>query len=731
MKLNELIEAGLSRYRMIATMLRHPGDVLAQKSRQRAEETLKEIEVPFGRSTVQSEQPSVMPEQRTTTVLAPDQQPIPARRVRSSRQTEIPLLPEDKDLRGRRGKYRRVGDVTAVTERSRLYNGVLVFNGKPVLIKEYLLPERDFNSSEARDTKEAFAALTHLNLKANVGQDFRIITPLEVFAPSSSGDRCCYSINDPIPNGQTLRDYLTQDRISAKQVRLLLNQVLQSLWFLHSQRIRLPNSEVQQGIAHGNLSLDSLTIVFNGNIHDQPQFLIYLTDLALWEHLFIPVDRKPPNPSFAQDLKDLGAISIQLLNGSPQTDPEWQHDDRYLKQFVQKLLRGEFKNNAEVARQELLRLPIETLPSVVTTTETQHRVKPRLPRNLAFLLLSLLAGAGFWLVWQLWFGRSPMSVVMQPKITTFKGVQIPTGRFIYVGNNDTWKYLLKGQQLISYSRTLEQELKARSQRLATYQLITDKSQLKPDFELLSLIAPPSKDNGQVVAYDALVVFVAFSDAQRKDSIPKKLNGKITLDQLRQIYTGKLTAGEDLAESLRGWKIHPYAVDDPQALELFKQLVLKGDPQDLNQFKQLSRTQADTLDRSSYPFVLARILQEFETPQPSEKAIGIGFGLLSKVFGQCAVYPLAIDEVQPLMQRNGDPVTPETNLCKKGSYVPNPTVFNDRPLLPQYPLKYNLSVIYSPGNEAGEKFSELLTTTEGQYLLGQAGLVPLDPLPQQP
>ncbi|MEO8891898.1 MAG: phosphate ABC transporter substrate-binding protein, partial [Coleofasciculaceae cyanobacterium] len=126
--------------------------------------------------------------------------------------------------------------------------------------------------------------------------------------------------------------------------------------------------------------------------------------------------------------------------------------------------------------------------------------------------------------------------------------------------------------------------------------------------------------------------------------------------------------------------------------------------------------------------LRTILQDFEDTQVG----GIGFGPLSKVFGQCSVYPLAIVDdnnspVSPLIQDNGNPIDPATDLCdKKGSYRPNIEVFKTR----RYPLAYPLAVIYPRDNSRvpiGKKFAEILKTEESQRLLSKTGLVPLQSL----
>ncbi|NJK52636.1 MAG: protein kinase family protein [Leptolyngbyaceae cyanobacterium SU_3_3] len=292
-KLNELFEVGVSRYREILNFIQRPGDILTQKGRQAAQERFNEIELPLGQQSSQKTSKPPSDNVQGVDLQSAERQPISApssrtmvadsNQVRSQvsaiRSTpkplhspNVPLLPDDKDLRGRRGKYRREGAVVQVTDQSRLYQGKLVFNQKPVLIKEYLLLERYFNPTEARQVKDRFANLANLNLKAGVGQDFRVVAPWDVIAPPHSSDRCCYLITEPILNSLTLKEYLTKRTMSAKQVRSFLSQVLQTLWFLHHQRVRLSSSELRPGIAHGNLNLDSLLIVSNSAVADEPDF---------------------------------------------------------------------------------------------------------------------------------------------------------------------------------------------------------------------------------------------------------------------------------------------------------------------------------------------------------------------------------------------------------------------------------------------------------------------------
>lgn len=130
-------------------------------------------------------------------------------------------------------------------------------------------------------------------------------------------------------------------------------------------------------------------------------------------------------------------------------------------------------------------------------------------------------------------------------------------------------------------------------------------------------------------------------------------------------------------------------------------------------------------------MLRKVIRSFE----GEKVGAIAFAPLSKVFGQCSVYPLALvegekDPVHALVQDNSQPVNPTTDLCKdKGSYFPNLQVLKTG----SYPLGYPLAVVYPRDNSrppVGAKFAEMLQTQEGQQLLSKTGVVPLQPLPRK-
>ncbi|XWK89416.1 MAG: substrate-binding domain-containing protein [Phormidium sp.] len=674
----------------------------------------------------------------------------------------IPILPKEREIRGgRRGRY-RVEALLKDSERMRLYQGIQVLNSKPVLIKEFLLLEQDFNQKEANERKEKFERIATLNLKNGGGQDFRLISPWDVIAPPT--EKRCYLIFEPPPNNSsTLRNYLANNgAINTHQLRQVLYQVLQSLWFLHTQRLPISHDEIRQGLPHGNLSLDSILIGINtqASVLNEPQFFIYLTDLVIWENLFQPPTFKAVGYSVDKDLKDLGYISFYLLSGGtvdpifnqpldPKFEQHWPDiNDIALKNFIYRLLgiAQPFKTAFE-ARQALL-IPQIIEPKILSKVSpvTEEEIKNYSAWQI--LLNYAVLGIIVWFFWQLIMlslrllnpGKITVPIIqVSPEVCCLKEVkEVPNGLVKYATEPDgIWSYILNNKHLVSYKNNLIKELEIRDSRLANYKINPDPDSnlnviksVQSDLSKFALTTYvenlPDDLQQEVVAYDGLVVFVAFSDNQRQQSIPTALNGKITLEQLQELYTTQAIKNWSIPKGLKN-DIKVYMpMDNSKTIQHFEELVFNGTPP--TQFQRL-RDQQNI--NSNTPYILGAILKDFEDDQ----TVSFGFGLLSRVFNQCSVYPLAVgkknQEVQPLVQKIDNqikPLDPTTNLCSdKGSYMPNVEAFKSG----KYPLMYRLVVVYPKDKKLGEpgrKFAELLKTDEGQLLLSESGLVPLRNLP---
>jgi len=805
-KLTDLVNAVNSSVREVTNFIRYPWQNISRIAMRRVQDEYEKIEVPFGKKSPEKAQPvreynrvrgeiKEKEKETATAVKIVETKRLVRRKSRGAE--DIPILQKEQELRGgRRGRYRIEG-LLKDGERVRVYQGIHVVNSKPILIKEYLLPERDFNKQEARERKEKFERLASLNLKNGGGQDFRLVSPWDAIAPPNE-KRCYLIIEPPIHNCITLREYLLRNGpMTPQQVREVLYQVLQTLWFLHTQKLRISSDEVQQGLPHGNLSLDSLAIATNNQptAFNEPQFFIYVSDLALWEDLFKPPTVKIINHLPEQDLKELGYVSFYLLSGTdihpiynqpldPKIQEHWPDiKDNRLKKLIYRLLGIEPKFKDAFEARQALKAPA---PEEIMSAPEEVFVEPdeiEKSKNYAILrrLLKLLAfGLIAWFLWQiiLYILRAkplPKIPDFSPKTCCLVEVdKVPTVPVNYTTETDgVWSYVLSNFSLVSYGKTLDQELKDREPRLANYtfnpstlNVIEEVRSGRANFALTSYSENlPGDLQQEEVAYDGLVVFVAFSDNKRQQSIPSALDGKITLNQLRELYTtGTLENWSPPAGINKEIKLY-MPLDNPKVIRIFDQLVFQGEtPNEFIDLKQKAIREAleekqkvsegvvarineqydykpgwqraeliDKARRSLYErkidesYILGEILKDFEKNQ----TVGIGFGLLSRVFNQCAVYPLAVGEkgreVQALVQKvDGEikPIEPTTDLCNdKGSYWPDVEAFSSG----RYPLIYRLVVVYPKDEqrgEAGRKFAELLKTDEGQRLLGEAGLVTL-------
>ncbi|MBH8560918.1 substrate-binding domain-containing protein [Nostoc sp. CENA67] len=663
------------------------------------------------------------------------------------------ILPLKTEFRGYRGRY-RIESFLGHRGMGRLYLGVQVADQQSVVIKEYLLPNICFNPQETRDRKQLFERVAGLSLADGRIQDMRLNLPWDAVADPIA-ERCYLVTNGNQDAYPTLSTYLaTNGAMTEGEVRRFLSQVLQTLQFLHGQKFSLPSGQVQQGIAHGNISLDSLLI-----LADDQAFFIYVSDLALWERLFDLPTTKTVIPTFAQDLVDLGHVAFYLLAGStvnsfnhqpldPKQEQHWTKITPAFKAFIFRLLELDKPFvSAEEARQLLLQLP--SLPPreelVIIGNKENEKIKLFRPYLLILGILGLiLLGSLIWFFIQKFQRQKVTSENVI--VCCLKDVPaVPPGKYTYsFDKNGTWSYIRGQSNLILHNKTLEQKLKDSQPKLELNYQSEDSitkaiEQVKSgnsDFAVTNLIQKNTPDlRNQEFAYDGLVVFVAFSYSKRDNSLPKALNGKISLEQLRDLYTGKITNWKQFkGANLPDLPVKLYIPNQQEALEVFEKRVLQ-EASAIATFKSLQTQHQQTNTYSSSPTVeitqlptlkmLQQVLQDFE-----ENDIGsIGFGTLSQVFGQCSAYPLAVVDghksaVQTLIQDNGKPIDPNTDLCDdKGSYNPNIQVFQTG----SYPLGYPIVVVY-PGDNSrppiGQKFAEMLRTEEAQKLLEKAGLVPL-------
>ena len=257
-------------------------------------------------------------------------------------------LPEGGQLFGKQGQY-QIGQSLGQRGIGRLYQGIRLSSEEPVIIQEYLLPEKYFSTEEQQQYQELFTTLAGFSLSDGRVQDARVVLPLEAI-PDSSGERC-YLVTSSVDSSPTLNRYCaSHGPFDSNAVLSILNQVLQTLIFLHQQKFTLLAGQVQEGIIHGNLSLDSLLWVASPKGKDT-EGLVYLTDFALRERLFDPVLVDRGQPNYQDDLAALGQVAFFLLNGAtvnnqgqslkPHLDSDWP--DIYTR--LQKQLVGRWCNS--------------------------------------------------------------------------------------------------------------------------------------------------------------------------------------------------------------------------------------------------------------------------------------------------------------------------------------------------------------------------------------------------
>ncbi|MDZ8189016.1 MAG: substrate-binding domain-containing protein [Nostoc sp. ChiSLP02] len=655
-------------------------------------------------------------------------------------------LPHEAEIKGSQGTY-QIGNYLGVRGFGRLYSGIQIKDKQPVIIKEYLLPNRSFNENETIKRKDSFKRVGGVSLADSRIQNFRLVETKEAIA-DDKGERC-YLIAKVIDSSQTLSKYIIEKgAMTAPQVREVLNQGLQTIQFLHTQKLRFPSNQVQLGLTHGNINLDSTLIKLEGH----QKFSIYFCDLAIWENLFIPPIIAQPTPARPeQDLQSLGMVAFYLWAGrttnlssnqplDPRDNRQWPDTDNHLKQFIYRLMGLETPfESAEAARQVLLQLPKEDSANTSARSSAAQIIEKRLPMPLILLLgilALLLLGSGIWyFLWRNSTDPRNQFIEWSKLVRNFSEVpNVPSGEFTYTGEKDsTWSYILT--QPVDNSRLADLLAKPKPDATATYNYesvlsanvnnpiksIEEVQAGKKDFAITSLGNNITSQLAKTkVADDGLIVFVAFN--KRDSNLANALGGQISLEQLRQIYTGKITNWQQINSKLPSTlKVKPFAPTEPEAIVKFEEIVLKNDPQDKALFAA-KVTQLDTTKTQNQ--IRSEVLEG--------RATGIiSFGIISKTWKQCTGYPLAIANYnkqvsQPLFQkRDRRPITPSDDLCQHDDYYVDVTTFQS------YPLGYPVFVVYPQDSNrlpGGSTFAQMLITRQGQCLLSKVGLVALQPMP---
>ncbi len=705
-----------------------------------------------------------------------------SRRRRKDRTQQV--LVQGYEIRDRFGRRYKIGQCLNHSEQIRQYEATPVSQQKQqVLIQEYL----------TRSDSDYLAEVNHQNGKVKEFRLLAPVEVIKSFYEDNPQDIRWYLIIEHLPNCLTLREYLEQQHQSLTpiQVSKILKQVLQTLQFLHNcYEVRLSQS-MRKGIGHGNLNLDSLLLVSNDiqSHFDQEDehFSVYVSRIALWEKLLDSLELEAHHPSLStkaiqQDLIDLGQVSYLLSGGkqeSPDQDFQWhQHCHPELKNFTLRLYSGEFQRASD-AHRELLKLPLDhpndaiTPQSIVVENEQLPNEKPQQSWTIPLIILiAILVSLGLLSIgiWRFIFRSKPETISIElfdkdPIPSRINQVSIPLNflnKKINYSADKRWENALKKSVGYGINQSLGDQLNQSQtsfnlQSPDLFSFVREGNNTEAEEQqqerLENTILSALKDSQfivtsifgdelqylqdsdeieiEIIAYDALLAYVAFSDVQREGSLPNLLSGKISLDSLKQLYSDQTLTLEDLGISdVPNQTVNkiPICHQNPEEIflvsSLFKQLAGKNN-QEMNVINLINEYKK-ACTQTGYTKGQAIALAEFE--QGGQATIGID--LFSKVFNQCSVYPLAIlgegnlTAVQPIIHNNGSSITPETDLCMdKGSYKPNPKIFERG----DYPLGYAIAVIYQTEggkNSAGQTFANIMKTDEGQHLLHSAGLIPI-------
>lgn len=796
MRLSELVNTVRARGREIFNFVSHPDATIRRIVRGRAQQIYEQVEIGGSDGNKQKKETPVSQQSQHSFQVEPTinrqrggvqtriqpatlDRPIVTERSRRRRKDKTQkVLVQGYEIRDRFGRRYEIGQCLSHTDRIRQYEATPISQQKQrVFIQEY------FTQSDSDYLAES-------NKQNGKVKEFRLLTPIDIikdFYEDNPQDIRWYLIVEQLPKSLTLREYLQRRHqpLTPTQVSKILKQVLQTLQFLHNcYEVRLSQS-MRTGIGHGNLNLDSILLVHNETQspfdEEDEQFSIYLSRIALWENLIDSLESERNHPSlskkaFQQDLVDLGRVSYLLSGGKqeiPDQDFQWhQHCHPELKNFILRLYSGEFKRASD-AHRELLKLPLDrplepiSANQIFVDSEQQPRSKSQRSWSIPLiLLLATLVSLGILILGIRRFlsastPPNPANIVFNKNsdLSQFAKVYIPSSllnKSINYSADQRWKTALKTSvgyganqslanqlnpsqislnlqppNLFSFIRegnnteTLENRIISalKNSQFIVTSLLGNELQLLQDSEQLEV---------EIIAYDALLAYVAFSDVQREGSLPKLLSGKISLDSLKQLYSDQPLTLKDLGiNNSPNQTIKRISICNKNPEEvflvtsLFENLAWKNEGE-IDNFRNLIDQDKKACTQTGYTKGQAIALAEFE--QGGQATIGID--LFSKVFNQCSVYPLAIvgegklTAVQPIIQNNGSSITPETDLCMdKGSYKPNPKVFEQG----DYPLGYAIAVIYKKEggkDSAGQVFSNIMKTDEGQHLLHSAGLIPI-------
>ncbi|WP_299488270.1 substrate-binding domain-containing protein [Acaryochloris sp. IP29b_bin.137] len=343
---------------------------------------------------------------------------------------------------------------------------------------------------------------------------------------------------------------------------------------------------------------------------------------------------------------------------------------------------------------------------------------PNRPQNYQHLVLPGIITCGLlWAFSLLGFGLwqqlqqtqpSPVSTEERPsEYSTFRQVDnVPSGRFKYGGSPDWSPIRLVVDSTIQSERREYQlsYIQPKETQANTTTAIALLIQGKLDFvqsdrALKSSELTQAQQQGLTlkqtsVATDGIAIAV-------HPSLP--IQG-LTLQQIADIYTGSITNWTQVGGP--NLEIKPFALsfESEGMLDLFLKQVMQG------------KSFSQQLDY--FPNMTTALRKLADSPG------GIFFGSAAEIVPQCTVKPLPVG---PTSRR----IAPYQSPYIEPSDCPNPrNQINTQAILNQeYPLTHPLYVIYASNRDntqAGEAYTQLLLSSQGQDLLSKAGFVKIAP-----
>ncbi|MEM7795343.1 MAG: hypothetical protein AAF579_12955 [Cyanobacteria bacterium P01_C01_bin.118] len=655
-----------------------------------------------------------------------------------------------------------------------LYLGRQEASQEEVWIKEYLLNDM------ADAQRHSFQQLVDLNLKLGQGPDFRLVQ-LKDFA---STQQACYLISHPLQGAEPLSQYLsTHGPLSPCQVYRILQQCLETLRYLHTACSVLWPTGSERGLCHGNLSLDSLWI---RKIEESPQsdnFFIYVTDLALWEHIFWtnqPLAQCVQDlGSIHDDLHDLGYIGFslllgkrinaadkitQLLSGMERQSPELIKVLYQLTNQTDEPLR-----TTEDALQALRGLPLLShqpmtgllsLNNLDTAVFDEPSVPNKLTSSRSFLKQAkTTVAATMGLFGILWLGYS---MIQQWKTRPLFANTITASYLLEP--QGTWQSILTsseaGDTLVDTFLDEGHSLQPakiegiRPDQMTRNDIFEQLLEDRADFALMDNDNDiPAGLQVYPIAYDAVVPFVAFSKDNQAKRATTFMGGSVSLKELRQVFTGDInTINGALVQAyfpeVPYVKAYPSPADNsadsppkvkfssqPPLSERFSQQVFGNDAKAvtamvrlINESREELRSHIQSNNGHGDYDIFSNVNRPFDQwnilDSTSEPTIGIGFDRLSQVRQQCNVYPLEIETQShriQFFQHNGEAIMPQVDLCHDPIQIDTALV---QQLATEGLLAYELVVVYPETSATGAAVAKLLSDPDYHPQLDAAGIIPI-------